>query len=245
MQINKPKQNSLPAGVLTGHVFPFVGVKTLKRCVCVCREWRDAVDEDVIWKNQCVILWRNKKNVPKITYGETGEEEPEMIFPFAIYQPIVKLSVKEIKQILAARGVDTVRFIEKNEFQRALQQSQPTRVGDWGAMYPSKWKCSYVYSAICATRDRITRKEVISITWRMEFKHNGMRNEARFNGDGTYWSTLGPIQTNQELRWAFVPNSDGSSFDYPGVRVGEYRKIYNIGFTCITCILTTLLILFN
>jgi len=214
---------ALPAGVLTGHVFPFVGVKTLKRCAAVCKEWRKAVDEDVIWKHQCALLWRNKKNVPKIVHNN-GEYEPEMLYPYALYPSEVKLSLKEIKQVLTLRDVTMTSFIEKSEFQRALELSQPKRIGGWGALYPSKWKCSYVYAAVRATKDRITRHELINTTWQLEFKYNGMRAETKFLGDGSYWSTLGNIAANQDLRWTFIPNSDGTTFDYTGVRVAEYRK---------------------
>lgn len=216
---------TLPASVLTEYVFPFVGVKTLKRCASVCKEWRSAVDEDVVWKHQCALMWRNKKNVPKIVTNEDGEEEPEHLYPYALYNPQVKLSLKEIKYILSSRGVEMDKFLEKSEFQRALELSQPPSIGRWSRMYPSKWKTSYVYSAVRAVADKITRQELITSIWKMEFKYNGMTAESKFNGDGTYWSTLGNLNREDVLTWTFVPNPNGTLFEFGAVRVAEYREL--------------------
>ena len=217
---------ALPAGVLTGFVFPFVGVKTLKRCACVCREWQRAVDEDVLWRAQCVQLWKHKKFVPSIIVNAEGEEVPESLYPYAIYGWMVKFSVKEIKSILSNRDINFSRFLERSEFQRALALSQPRSIAHWSALYTSKWKASYVYSTLRAIGERITRHELLATLWKMEFKFNGMTAEAKFLPDGDYWSALGPLTNNNTpLRWAMVPNTDGSTFDYPAVRIGEYRKL--------------------
>lgn len=220
-----PRDDHLPGAVLTGHVFPFIGAKTLKRCAAVCKEWRAAVDEDVVWKTQCARLWKDKKNVPKVI-GDGANEEPEHLYAFAIYPPSVKLSIKEMKQLLLGRGEYVNGFIEKSEFQRALERTQPKRINGWSAIHNSKWKSSYVYSIVCATRAKITRHELITTRWKMEFKFNGMRSEATFLGDGTYWSTLGNVSGgNGQLRWVFIQNGDGSTFDYTAVRVGDYPEL--------------------
>lgn len=225
MATESPARLTLPASVLTEYVFPFVGVKTLKRCAGVCKEWRSAVDEDVVWKHQCALMWRNKKNVPKLVINKEGEEEPECLYPYALYWPQVKLSLKEIKQILASRGVHTEKFLEKSEFQKALELSQAPSIGRWSKMYSSKWKTSYVYSAVRAVSDKITRQELITTVWKMEFKFNGMTAESKFLGDGSYWSTLGNINREGNLTWMFVPNTDGNVFEFGAVRVGDYPQL--------------------
>ena len=211
---------SLPSGLLTSHVFPFVGVKTLKKCACVCRDWRIAVDEDVIWKVACAKLWEGQVNVPKIN----SDGEPENLYPFSIF-PVQALSIKEMKQVLQARSFSCERFLEKTEFQRAIEISQPRLLQGWKPVFcQSKWKCSYVCSVLRSGSNGITRSELVNSKWTMEFRFNGMRCECRFFGDGTYWSTLVNVGNNEKLRWVFLDNSDGSQFDYPGVKVGEYRK---------------------
>jgi len=217
---------ALPASVLTAFVFPFVGVKTLKRCACVSREWRQAVDEDVVWKAQCVILWKSKQAMPKVITNIHGEEEPESLYPYALYGPSLKLSIKEMKLILGSRGQNVDKFIEKSEFQRALELTQPRSIANWSAMYTSKWKTSYVYSLVRSTVGRITRHELINIEWKMEFKFNPTRADAKFLPSGEYWTTLGPLtQNNTPLYWNFVPNGDGNVFDYSQIRIGEYPHL--------------------
>jgi len=221
---------ALPRNVLTSNVFPFVGVKTLKRCAAVCKEWRAAVDEDVVWKHHCLLLWRGKKMVPKILRNEHGDEEPETLYPYAIYGPDCKMTLRDVKQILQARDVDTSRFLEKSEYMNALAQSQPKAISGWRFVYPSKWKTSYVYSAVRATDSRFTRHELITSYWKMEFKFNGMTCESKFLGDGTYWSTMGNINNQGTLHWTFVTDSGvkafgNSEFDYPAVRVSEYPDL--------------------
>jgi hypothetical protein len=216
----------LPAAVLSSSVFPFLTADSLKRCAVVCKEWKTAADEDVVWKQQCVLLWKKKRNVPRIVENGKGDEEPVCLYPSAIYPHLVKLSVKEMKQILSGRMVGTEKFLEKSEFQRALDMTQPTSlVGLRTGMFPSKWKCSFVYSQVRSKSDRITRFEHTQTLWRMEFKFNGMTSDSRFNGDGTYWSTLGNFNGSGELTWMFVPNSDGNVFDFSAVRVGDYPHL--------------------
>jgi hypothetical protein len=213
---------TLPSNVLTAHVFRFLGVKSLKKCACVSHEWRNAIDQDVIWIKRCADLWESKKNVPKVKNGV-----PETLYPFASYPSTISLGIKEMRQILMARGVYSDKFIEKSEYRRALEVSQPPMSRP--ISHNSKWKLSYVATAVRAMRQNFTRQELINTSWILEFKFNGLRSEAKFLGDGTYWSTLGQVsEHNRNLRWNLVSppySADSSPFEFAGVRVGEYPAL--------------------
>src|SRR5690348_15455561 len=90
----------LPRGVLVQHVFPFLTPRTLARAAQVCREWRGAADEDVLWKRACARTWRGKFNVPEVRVHEGGVEEPVELFPFARYTPAMRLTEAEMRQVL-------------------------------------------------------------------------------------------------------------------------------------------------
>ena len=219
------RQIVLPADVLARFVFVFLDAKDLKACAPVCKEWKEAADQDIVWKEQCVRLWQGKWNVPRILQEPTIE--PACVYPFAIFPPTIKLSVKEMKQVLSVRMIPTERFIERSEFQRALEISQPTSiVGVKSSSFTSKWKCSYVHSLVHSTQARITKFELTQTLWKMEFKVHNMTCEARFNGDGTYTSTLGNLGHNGPLYWVFAPNSDGNMFSFSSVRIGEYPELH-------------------
>ena len=213
---------TLPVGVLTSHVFAFVRVETLKKCACVCREWKAAVDEDVLWKPACARLWRNKRNVPNV---KEFEDEPQYLYPYAIYPPQVHLSIKEMKQILVYRGFSVENFLERTEFERAIEISQPRSLSGWKpAITTSKWKCAYVGSVLRAISNGITKWELLHLKWSTEFNFNGLRFESRFLEDGTTWNSF---ENNgmPRHRWVFIDKTDGSQFDYPGIRVEDYPPL--------------------
>ena len=231
---------TLPTGVLTEHVFPFVGVRSLARAAQVCREWREAADEDVLWKAACARRWAGKLNVPPVvasaststststaatTSGKraklNGSGEPATLFAFAKFTPDMSLSLKDLREILAQRRVDTRAFLEKKEFMDAVVATNPRRFGGWDATHRGKWKASYVYSVHLVRVHAVTRAEIVDSTWIMSFRNpeqfGSISTISRFSPDGMYLSNPA-FQTN--LQWVPVDAPADHPLEEPGRHVG-------------------------
>lgn len=205
----------LPTNVLT-NILKFVGVKTLCSAARASKAFREAADNDLLWKAHSDRRWRTKLNVPP----------PGVLYPFAIYHPSAcHLLISDMRQILVNRGVDVSKFIEKSEYVQAIEASNPSNVAGWRATHASKWKASYVYAAHAALRLSITREELVNITWKMSFKREGgFEAISKFLPNGYYYSEPSFIA---DLKWEFIDAGfgDGKRPEHAGVRVGQYPEL--------------------
>jgi hypothetical protein len=195
-------KTTLPRGVLTGYVFPFLGPKSLLRCALVCKEWKEAADEDHLWRTLCGRKWIGKFYVPKVNENTL---EPETLFVEAKYGKNTHLTIKDIKEILKLRNVDITNKLEKKELIDALITSQGTSFGTWSYEMQSKWKTSYVYAAHSIFETSISLKELINTEWKMEFKYTGAPDQiisCKFHPDGRYSSSLS--LNGSDMFWKFV-----------------------------------------
>jgi len=240
-------QPHIPGAVLTGHVFPFLGVKSLSRACLVCREWRDAADQDVLWKTLCARKWKTKMNVPRIVLKDspflTETEkagEPATLFPLARYGERTELKVKDLKQILQLRGIDFSSMLERSQFMNAVLASQPKSIMRWTGAPKSKWKAAYIGAAHAALRPSITRTELVYNTWRLTFKaqmqagaevHHFLITPfvdnsqqagwtAQFQADGRY--TSNPAFQQNALEWKVASGAGGQ---YEKIQVGNYPPL--------------------
>eukprot|EP00274_Cyanoptyche_gloeocystis_P000294 CAMPEP_0196662340 /NCGR_PEP_ID=MMETSP1086-20130531/48270_1 /TAXON_ID=77921 /ORGANISM="Cyanoptyche gloeocystis , Strain SAG4.97" /LENGTH=165 /DNA_ID=CAMNT_0041997671 /DNA_START=207 /DNA_END=704 /DNA_ORIENTATION=- len=111
------------------------------------------------------------------------------------------LAIKEMKSILIRRNVDTRGFLERQEYTKAIVESEyykkdpPNR---------SKWKASYFSTEHDSRRTCITKEELCSITWTFSFREHPMgpglqATRANFHPDFTYTSEM----FDRPLNWQF------------------------------------------
>ena len=230
--------SNLPSSVLTAHVFRFLDVPSLQNCSAVSKEWQNAVDQDLLWKPACGRLWADKLNVPKV---KEDNKEPEELYPFAIFPQEIHLSIKEMRNILTKRGYSTEKLIERAEYERAIQITQPKKLLTWRPTCLSKWKTCYISSVIRSKSNLIAKSELVNSRWMTQFTlfNLGLKFESKFNPDGTTKNALETILIGEQnennrvdnvnyqptRRWAFLNTPDGSPFDFPAIIVDNYPPL--------------------
>jgi len=201
----------LPADVLLA-LFSFLTPKDW--CLgagLACKAWLTVAEEDALWAPACRSLWDGKANV------EVG-----MPFPYARFDSSVGFSIKELKYLLGARGVDTNVLIEKSEFKSALETSN-ILLRTRGPSLRGKWRASYAYSILDSRRTYITDKELCGMQWSFFFKSNPMEftSEARFEIDKVtrqprFTMNPWPMHHVSQLPWRRNDRGDIVIHNFPG-----------------------------
>lgn len=182
----------LPTSVLCERVFPLLDAADLCSCEAVRKDWcqllRDPEMGAPAWKSVCQSTWRGKANMP---FSYKGARETPFHKIKLTTHAIQKLTIKELREILALRGIDSRRFLEKAEFVREFIRSSPVQILGYSMEFESKWKASYVYALRDSMRSDISKDELVNAEWTFFIKHQPMHYEQfKFNWDGSVRSTM-------------------------------------------------------
>lgn len=211
----RPLVEALPELLLSTRVLPLLGAADVLCCARVCKRWLACVECDEVWRALCAHKWRGKARMP---FSFTGA--PQTPFGKVRLAPdaVDALSIKELKTLLAVRGVPSQRFLEKAEFRRAFHESTPVEVQGLSRLFGNVWKASYAYALRDATRREITPEELTGQAWVFFMKQNAYMCEFKFKPDGRIESNMrGGV--DRESRWKFVGYSPRR------VQVDEYPPL--------------------
>jgi hypothetical protein len=177
----------------------------LMKLSCVCKNWREIADSDKIWINRTATRWANKWGVTIGHLYKLLNVKEDVLSTF---------TVKDFKNLLSDRGIDTKAFIEKQDFCVAFKLSQATILSQ--PSYPKyppiggKWKASFIYAEIC--KSKLTVEELCNADWYFMFKqHDGFESKAKFHPDGRFTMHPWPMPDPGSLRWRLLGGGGGNN----------------------------------
>ncbi|KAI8819977.1 uncharacterized protein EV422DRAFT_568422 [Fimicolochytrium jonesii] len=195
----------------------------LARVAAVSWLFNTLANSDLLWKELCRKRWRTLRHLPFTLH-------PRVDYTGALLK---SLTIAELKQILARRGVPLPRgAVEKRELVGLVEETRPmlSPRGRW----TGKWKSSYIVAEKDLKRTSLTLKEVVDLEWVFEFTEGGAqwqpmsdddsdsdasaRRTARvqFRADGFY---VNPALRLSGLRWRLTPAGGVQVEEYPPHRV--------------------------
>jgi hypothetical protein len=166
-----------------------------------------------IWKPLCMKLWKDRLIRKEL-------------FHYGNYTGAVgQLAAKELKRVLALRGIDTLAMIEKQEFIDSLVKTTPMEMP---SLKCNKWKISYFSSLLDSKRTTITLQELCEREWFFKFyawddDHPGTID--LFYPDFTYETGIFP----GKFKWKLVP--EGIKFEEYSVLMVERTEDWGWKFT--------------
>lgn len=152
-------------------IFMYNTASEITAASAVNRRWYQAGRNDLVWKNACCHLWKDKCWMPVIRRGGS----------LAIYwrslltpEVIDRMSIKEIRCAFAERPMGQTAIqerlktvLEKSEMKQALLDFMPDHLGSdcdhgrvWNQPFRFLWFGSYVSSVLDSTRSTITIDEL-------------------------------------------------------------------------------------
>ncbi|KAL2913710.1 hypothetical protein HK105_206726 [Polyrhizophydium stewartii] len=198
-------------------------VEDVVRCLGVSRTWNKLARDDSIWRELCRKRWADKFNHPhelhvRVDYTNLARD----------------LSVREIKRILARRGITSAaKCVEKGELVELLKHTTP--YGSPKVRLSPKWLASYAVAELDSKRTEISVEELTSVEWRMRLAQgwpSHMSTSARFYSDGTYDAAI----FDRPMRWKFN-NGRPQVAEYPPhhcTRTAEWGWILRNGYAMYT-----------
>ncbi|KAL2913711.1 hypothetical protein HK105_206727 [Polyrhizophydium stewartii] len=165
-------------------------VEDVVRCLEVSRTWNKLARDGSIWRELCRKRWADKFNHPhelhvRVDYTNLARD----------------LSVREIKRLLARRGITSAaKCIEKSELVELLKRTTPAESPS--VRLAPKWLAAYAVAELDSKRNRITKDELCGIKWQFRFINGwprSMSSTASFLRDNTYESPL----FERALHWRF------------------------------------------
>eukprot|EP00164_Ancoracysta_twista_P000621 GFYU01000825.1.p1 GENE.GFYU01000825.1~~GFYU01000825.1.p1 ORF type:complete len:248 (-),score=72.57 GFYU01000825.1:174-917(-) len=197
------------------HIFSFLDAQTLLKAASVCKMWNELSEDDTFWKELCGCRWEGKFAFRK--------GEPALFWNAAYRDSIKSLSVKELKHVLASRGVDHIGCTEKSEYQLLVTKTNPIGLPAWCNKKHRKWKTAFLGAEYDAKRTAITKKELCETTWLFKMKSNFYHPHfnpspgEKFKEDGSYVSEFHP----ELLDWKFVGDGLVQVSQYPPLKVNR------------------------
>ncbi|KAJ3131340.1 hypothetical protein HK101_004730 [Irineochytrium annulatum] len=204
------------------------GAKTLSRCSMVSRAWYPLATDDAIWRPLCLIRWSTKKHTPP----------PGSLHPRVDYTHLLPLlTVREMRDILTQRHIDTRHVVEKSELRSMVASTTPRERGRRGerrvqlddVRWGGKWKASFITAEVDATRRVISKSELCGLEWDFAMLHSewpeGRTVTAKFNRDYSYESDLFR-GSERKMGWRFYVD-DVQVEQYPAL---EVRRTSEWGF---------------
>ncbi|GBG29144.1 Hypothetical Protein FCC1311_053672 [Hondaea fermentalgiana] len=210
----------LPAGVLAERIFPLLSAEDLCACEAVRRDWHKVLQDAEVgaaaWRAACIEKWRGKANMP---FSYKGARETPFHKIKLSPAAVSRLSVKELRELLTLRGVDSRSFIEKSEFLREFVRSTPVEVMGCSVEFENKWKASYAYALLDAKRANITKDELIAAEWTFFMKRqSSFRAQFKFLPNGGVRSSM-PGGLQPDSRWVM------RNFNPVSVQVDRYPPL--------------------
>lgn len=199
MKNNKNNFNDLPFELIRDDICKFLLPRNLSRLGSCNKFLKDVTNEcEDTWKNLCLKKWNKLANLPK--YDK--KTNTLNLFSNARYSNKCekKMKIKQLKQLLKNREVNTTKFLEKKEFINSLRKTNPIEVHGWKHLYDSLYKTSYIYAAFDMCRTLITPKELYENDWIVDFKGGNMRSNCNFLKNGDFKSDITDAR-NVQLKW--------------------------------------------
>lgn len=175
---------SVCSQLLSQHVFPFLDVLSLCKCMLVSRMWVDAANYEFIWRSHCSRLWEGKIGMATTRcFGKIRLQDS--------YVEALRNKPELLAMIVRERGGEGVqdKYCSVNELIQLVKTTSPTSVLGYDVQFRSIWKASYVYSKIDAQRSYITEQELIAYDWLLFFS-NGSNYRVNFLPNGQLRSTI-------------------------------------------------------
>eukprot|EP00842_Homolaphlyctis_polyrhiza_P005595 jgi/Hompol1/6036/HPOL_004832-RA len=114
--------------------------------------WELAHDES-LWKVLCFAEWSNKKHRPRLLFQNYHYRGPLLR----------RLNAADCESILVQRGIEFEPDLSDDEKRAMVERTAPSHaVKHYCA---SKWKASLFAARIDSKRKRITKKELMDVTW--------------------------------------------------------------------------------
>ena len=230
-------------------IFMYNTAAEITAASAVNRRWYEAGRNDIVWKNACSHLWKDKCWMPVVRRGGS----------LAIYwrslltQDVIdQMSVKEIGCAFAERpmGRTVVQerlktILEKTEMKQALFDFMPDHLGSdsdrvWTRPFRFLWFGSYVSSVLDSTRSSITIDELccpkgFDMYFKVVYDENEPDRVARVMSDDEedprekvklhFHCTCYFSDVNNEFRTEFQENHHNMELNWTWVRLGRAIQV--------------------